>query len=205
SLLTALADLPPQPVAATAMARLVRGGKPGAIVVGSHVRKSTEQLERLLQEPGLEAIEVNVDACAGDARSRQLPAILQRAAAAHAKGLDVVIYTSRSERRFADQAARLAFGEAVSAFLMAVVWGLPEDLGFLISKGGITSNDVLSSALALRMARVMGQILPGCSVVVCPADHPRTPNLPVVIFPGNVGDVEGLALVRRRLRGATIE
>ncbi|OFA17223.1 Hrp-dependent type III effector protein [Acidithiobacillus ferrivorans] len=205
SLLTALADLPPQPVAATAMARLVRGGKPGAIVVGSHVRKSTEQLERLLQEPGLEAIEVNVDACAGDARSRQLPAILQRAAAAHAKGLDVVIYTSRGERRFADQAARLAFGEAVSAFLMAVVRGLPEDLGFLISKGGITSNDVLSSALALRMARVMGQILPGCSVVVCPADHPRTPNLPVVIFPGNVGDAEGLALVRRRLRGAAIE
>ena len=117
----------------------------------------------------------------------------------------MVIYTSRSERRFADQAARLAFGEAVSAFLMAVVRGLPEDLGFLISKGGITSNDVLSSGLALRMARVMGQILPGCSVVVCPADHPRTPNLPVVIFPGNVGDAEGLALVRRRLRGAAIE
>lgn len=205
SLLTALADLPPQPVAATDMARLVRGGKPGAIVVGSHVRKTTEQLERLLQEPGLEAIEVNVDACAGAARSGQLPAILQRAAAAHAKGLDVVIYTSRSERRFADQAARLAFGEAVSAFLMAVVRGLPEDLGFLISKGGITSNDVLSSGLALRMARVMGQILPGCSVVVCPADHPRTPNLPVVIFPGNVGDAEGLALVSRRLRGAAIE
>lgn len=205
SLLTALADLPPQPVAATAMARLVRGGKPGAIVVGSHVRKTTEQLERLLQEPGLEAIEVNVDACAGDARSRQLPAILQRAAAAHAKGLDVVIYTSRGERRFVDQAARLAFGGAVSAFLMAVVRGLPEDLGFLISKGGITSNDVLSSGLALRMARVMGQILPGCSVVACPADHPRTPNLPVVIFPGNVGDVEGLALVRRRLRGTAIE
>ncbi|MHB1282092.1 MAG: four-carbon acid sugar kinase family protein [Acidithiobacillus sp.] len=205
SLLTALADLPPQPIAATAMARLVRGGKPGAIVVGSHVRKTTEQLGRLLQEPGLEAIEVDVDACAGAARSGQLPAILQRAAVAHAKGLDVVIYTSRGERRFADQAARLAFGEAVSAFLMEVVRGLPEDLGFLISKGGITSNDVLSSGLALRMARVMGQILPGCSVVTCPADHPRTPNLPVVIFPGNVGDAEGLALVRRRLRGTAIE
>jgi uncharacterized protein YgbK (DUF1537 family) len=130
-----------------------------------------------------------------------LEAIVRRAAAAHGKGLDVVIYTSRGERRFADQAARLAFGEAVSAFLMEVVRSLPEDLGFLISKGGITSNDILSDGLALRMARVMGQILPGCSVVVCPADHPRTPQLPVVIFPGNVGDAGSLALARRRLRG----
>ncbi|WP_163095850.1 four-carbon acid sugar kinase family protein [Acidithiobacillus ferrianus] len=201
SLLTALADLPPQPVAAEDMAQLVRGGKAGAIVVGSHVRKTTEQLEHLLREPGLEAMEVQVDACVGAERSAQLEAILRRAAAAHGKGRDVVIYTSRSERRFADQAARLAFGEAVSAFLMEVVRGLPEDLGFLISKGGITSNDVLSDGLALRMARVMGQILPGCSVVVCPDDHPRTPRLPVVIFPGNVGDAGSLARARRRLRG----
>ena len=201
SLLTALADLPPQPVAAKDMAQVVRGSRAGAIVVGSHVRKTTEQLECLLLEPGLEAIEVDVDRCAGAQRPAQLEAIVRRAAAAHGKGLDVVIYTSRGERRFADQAARLAFGEAVSAFLMEVVRSLPEDLGFLISKGGITSNDVLSDGLALRMARVMGQILPGCSVVVCPADHPRTPQLPVVIFPGNVGDAGSLALARRRLRG----
>ena len=201
SLLTALADLPPQPVAAKDMAQVVRGSRAGAIVVGSHVHKTTEQLECLLLEPGLEAIEVDVDRCAGTQRPAQLEAIVRRAAAAHGKGLDVVIYTSRGERRFADQAARLAFGEAVSAFLMEVVRSLPEDLGFLISKGGITSNDILSDGLALRMARVMGQILPGCSVVVCPADHPRTPQLPVVIFPGNVGDAGSLALARRRLRG----
>ena len=201
SLLTALADLPPQPVAAKDMAQLVRGGRAGAIVVGSHVRKTTEQLECLLLEPGLEAIEVDVKDCEGAQRPAQLEAIVRRAAAAHGKGLDVVIYTSRGERRFADQAARLAFGEAVSAFLMEVVRSLPEDLGFLVSKGGITSNDVLSDGLALRMARVMGQILPGCSVVVCPADHPRTPQLPVVIFPGNVGDAGSLALARRLLRG----
>jgi uncharacterized protein YgbK (DUF1537 family) len=73
---------------------------------------------------------------------------------------------------------------------MDVVRGLPRDLGFLISKGGITSNDVLSSGLALGSSRVLGQILPGCSVVRCPADHPRYPDLPVVIFPGNVGDNE---------------
>jgi uncharacterized protein YgbK (DUF1537 family) len=85
---------------------------------------------------------------------------------------------------------------------MDVVRRLPEDLGFLISKGGITSNDVLSTGLKLRSARVLGQVLAGCSVVRCPDDHPRYPGLPVVIFPGNVGDATALATVFRRLAGA---
>lgn len=201
SLLTALADLPPQPVPAENMAQLVRGGKAGAILVGSHVRKTTEQLSRLLEDSGLQGLEVEVDACSGEAGEKQLTHLLDQAARLHAQDLDLVIFTSRSERQFTDQATRLAFGETVSAFLMDLLRGLPEDLGFLISKGGITSNDVLSSGLALRKARVMGQILPGCSVVQCPHDHPRYPDLPVVIFPGNVGDAESLALARRRLRG----
>ena len=48
SLLTALARLPAQPVAAQDMARYVRGGRPGAVIVGSHVKKTTLQLEQLL-------------------------------------------------------------------------------------------------------------------------------------------------------------
>jgi uncharacterized protein YgbK (DUF1537 family) len=127
------------------------------------------------------------------ARAELLAEILRRAANAHAEGLTPAVYTSRVERQFPDQATRLAFGEAVSAFLMDVVRGLPTDLGFLVSKGGITSNDVLSDGLALRAATVLGQILPGCSVVRCPEDHPRYPDLPVVIFPGNVGDDAALA------------
>jgi uncharacterized protein YgbK (DUF1537 family) len=117
----------------------------------------------------------------------------------HAADKTPVVYTSRTEKAFPDQPARLAFGEMVSAFLMDVVRNLPRSLGFLISKGGITSNDVLSSGLALRTSRVVGQILPGCSVVCCPADHPRYPDMPVVIFPGNVGDDQALATVYRRL------
>jgi uncharacterized protein YgbK (DUF1537 family) len=87
----------------------------------------------------------------------------------------------------------------VSAFLMDLVRALPQDLGFLISKGGITSNDVLSDGLALHSCRVLGQVLPGCSVVRCPDDHPRYPALPVVIFPGNVGEDAALAMVYRRM------
>ncbi|MGL5035309.1 MAG: nucleotide-binding domain containing protein, partial [Microcystaceae cyanobacterium] len=83
--------------------------------------------------------------------------------------------------------------------LMDIVQNLPRDLSFLISKGGITSNDVLSTGLSLRSAYLLGQILPGCSVVRTENNHPLFPNLPVVLFPGNVGDAQALATVYRRL------
>jgi len=204
SLLTALAALPPQPTAASAMARYVRDGRPGAVLVGSHVSKTTEQLKALLAEAGVKAIEVDVERIDGEAGAL-LQEVLTEASGVHSAGLTPVIYTSRTEKRFADEKQRLAFGERVSALLMDVVRGLPPTLGFLISKGGITSNDVLSEGLALRTARVLGQVLPGCSVVRCPAEHPRFPDLPVVIFPGNVGGADALATVYRRMRGAVSE
>ncbi|NNM69300.1 MAG: four-carbon acid sugar kinase family protein [Gallionella sp.] len=204
SLLTALARLPAQPVAAQDMARYVRDGKPGAVIVGSHVKKTTLQLEQLLKMPGVTPIEVDVGQVHGQ-REVLLADVVRRCEQSHAAGRTPAVFTSRSERVFSDQAARLDFGEAVSAFLMDVVRNLPVTLGFLISKGGITSNDVLSSGLALRTSRVVGQILPGCSVVCCPADHPRYPNLPVVIFPGNVGDDQAVATAYARLAGIKSE
>lgn len=200
SLLTALARLPPQPVAAEAMQHYVRGGRPGAVVVGSHVKRSSEQLERLLLMPGIEGIEIDVERVDRDGETL-LDEVVARAALAHRAQRSVAIYTSRGEKRFPTQAERLAFGERLSALLMEVVRRLPESLGFLISKGGITSNDVLSSGLSLRSSRVLGQILPGCSVVRCPEGHPRFPDLPVIIFPGNVGGVDAVATVYARLAG----
>jgi uncharacterized protein YgbK (DUF1537 family) len=200
SLLTALAQLPPQPVAAETMAKYVRNGRAGVVIAGSHVKKTTQQLEALLAMPGITPIEVDVERIDSD-RQTLLDGIIRQTSQAHAQDLTSVVYTSRVEKTFADQATRLAFGERVSEFLMDVVRNLPPSLGFLISKGGITSNDVLSSGLALRAARVVGQILPGCSVVRCPEDHPRYPMLPVVIFPGNVGGEDALAEAYARLSG----
>ena len=204
SLLTALAQLPPQPVAAEAMAEYVRDGRAGAVIVGSHVKKTTQQLQALLGMPGISPIEVDVEQLDSD-RQALLDGIIRRTHQAHAQGLTSVVYTSRVEKTFSDQATRLAFGEQVSGLLMDVVRNLPPSLGFLISKGGITSNDVLSSGLALQASRVVGQILPGCSVVRCPEDHPRYPMLPVVIFPGNVGGEDALAEAYTRLSGVVHE
>ena len=202
SILTALAALPPQPVAAEDMAQYVRGGKPGAVIVGSHVKKTTQQLEKLLQEPGILGIEVEVARLVDDSINQSatlLKETLTKVQAAHNSGKTPVVYTSRQELSFKDVQTRLQFGADVSALLMDIVRGLPTDIGFLISKGGITSNDVLSTGLALTSARLLGQILAGCSMVRTPESHPQFPNLPVVLFPGNVGDADALATVYRRL------
>ena len=203
SLLTSLAKLPPQPVSADSMNQYVRGGKAGAVIVGSHVKKTTSQLNELLKQPGIVPVEVDVDRIEAE-REILLHLICDKVDAAHDEGSTVVIFTSRQEKAFPDQQARLQFGTMVSAFLMDVVRGLPRDLGFLISKGGITSNDVLSDGLALCTSRVVGQILPGCSVVCCPDDHPLFKKLPVVIFPGNVGDEFALATVYNRLSATSM-
>lgn len=200
SLLTALADLPEQPVPAHAMAQVVRNGQPGVILVGSHVQKTTQQLERLLAEEGTQGIEIDVDRIdsAKDLLQAEVLAMVERV---HAAGQTPVLFTSRTERRYEgqDPSLRLHFGARVSAFLMDIVRNLPVSIGYLISKGGITSNDVLAQGLALRHARVLGQVWTGCSIVRCPENHPRFPDLPVVIFPGNVGDTDALAAVYRRL------
>jgi uncharacterized protein YgbK (DUF1537 family) len=207
SILTALAALPPQPIAAENMAEYVRGGKPGAVIVGSHVKKTTQQLEALLQVEGIVGVEVNVSRLLDDIPEQSatlLSEVLANIHSIHDAGKTPVVYTSRQELTFNDVETRLQFGTKVSGLLMEIVQGLPTDIGFLISKGGITSNDVLSTGLSLTSARLLGQILAGCSMVLTPVDHPQFPNLPVVLFPGNVGDADALATIYRRLNRSTV-
>jgi len=157
-----------------------------------------------LQQDGTQGIEIDVSEISTQ-REQLLEDIISTAENCHENNITPVIYTSRTELQFDDQQSRLAFGEQVSTFLMDVVRNLPASIGFLISKGGITSNDVLSDGLALRTSRVVGQILAGCSVVRCPDDHPRFPGMPVVIFPGNVGDDQALATVYLRMKPLNLD
>lgn len=203
SLLTSLAQLGKQPIAPEAMSQKKTTSGPGVVIVGSHVTKTTQQLKQLLQqETKAIGIEVDVKRLRDNPSQRQklLEEILERVNQIYQQQQTPVVYTSRDELVFASVEERLQFGAEVSSLLMEVVKGLPKDIGFLISKGGITSNDVLSKGLTLKQARSLGQIIPGCSVVTTPGDLDRFPNLPVVLFPGNVGDEFGLVTAYRRLR-----
>ncbi len=201
SILTSLAQLDTQPISPTAMAQSKPTDNPGVILVGSHVQKSTRQLQQLLQEATVTGIEIEVTRLRNHPTERGsiLQETLKKIQEAYQKQQNPVIYTSRQELTFDTVQERLDFGVQVSSLLMDVVQNLPPDIGFLISKGGITSNDVLSTGLKLKSARLLGQILPGVSLVRTPSNHPQFPNLPVVLFPGNVGDDQGLVTVYHRL------
>lgn len=156
----------------------------------------------MLEVAGTVGVEVNVGRLLSDQPdidAQILSEITEDVKTIHHNGKTPVVYTSRQELIFNDVKTRLDFGIRVSRLLMDVVRNLPSDIGFLISKGGITSNDVLSTGLALTSARLLGQILPGCSMVITPPDHPQFPKLPVVLFPGNVGDADALGKIYQRL------
>ncbi len=201
SILTSLAKLGKQPVEPEEMARYKPTANPGVVLVGSHVQKTSQQLKKLLQESTVEGIEVDVVQLRSQPHRREdlLAEVLEKVAQTYQANKTPVVYTSRKELTFENIQERLDFGKVVSSFLMDVVKGLPEDISFLISKGGITSNDVLSNGLGLTAAKLLGQILPGCSIVRTPPNHLQFSDLPVVLFPGNVGDVNGLVTVYRRL------
>jgi len=201
SILTSLANLGPQPVAPEAIATYKPTDQPGVILVGSHVRKTTEQLTELLKQTTVQGIEIPVEQLRDQPQSAGeiIKQTLQTIDQIRDQGKTPVIYTSRQELTFATIQVRLDFGVQVSQLLMQIVQQLPTDIGFLISKGGITSNDVLSVGLKLTAVRLLGQIIPGCSMVTTATDHPRFPSLPVVLFPGNVGDAQGLVTAYQRL------
>jgi uncharacterized protein YgbK (DUF1537 family) len=199
SILTSLANLGAQPV--QDMRQMVRNQRPGAVIVGSHVQKTTAQLQELLKAPGIVGVEIAVSRLLTESPDILVAEAVQQVQEIFAGDRTAVVYTSRQELQFPDAATRLQFGITVSETLMAIVQQLPTEIGFLISKGGITSNDTLSHGLKLPTVRLLGQILAGCSVVQTAADHPRFPLLPVVLFPGNVGSEDALAMAYRKLAG----
>lgn len=181
----------------------------GLVVVGSHVRRSSEQLERLLGAGELEPLggghvvgmEVSVPAVVqGDLDGqREVERVTRSADEALFSGKTPVIYTSRNVlRTTADD--ELAVARRVSDALVAIVQGLRAQPDFIVGKGGITSSDVGTRGLEARRAVVLGQIRPGVPVWRLGPES-RFPGLPYVVFPGNVGGPETLAEIVFELIG----
>jgi uncharacterized protein YgbK (DUF1537 family) len=164
----------------------------GCFVVGSHVKKTTQQLENLLQAEGTCAIEVDVQRILDDApllMSETLDTIQQVVD----NYLTPVIYTSRQEIRLDDANQRQHLGQQVSDFLVDIVYRLPFTPSYLVGKGGITSHDILTKGLGIKSARVLGQVINSVPCVM-------TEKFPYIIFPGNVGSEQSLREVYEKLK-----
>ena len=165
----------------------------GCFIVGSHVQKTTRQLECLLQAEGTCAIEIDVQRILDDA-SRLMLETQDVIGQVVAEGLTPVVYTSRQEIRLDDADQRQRLGQQVSDFLVDIARRLPFEPSYLVGKGGITSHDLLTKGLSVRSARVLGQVVPSVPCVM-------TSHFPYIIFPGNVGNEQSLREVYLKLRG----
>jgi uncharacterized protein YgbK (DUF1537 family) len=204
SLLNGLAPIGPQPLDPAALAALRRCGDagaplPGLVVVGSHVPLADAQLACLLADPRCAAVELPVATVArvleGPAPA-ELFASLEQAwlgqlQAALAAGRTPVLHTSRGELACRHAAERRRLGLALAGLSARLAAALAPRLGYVISKGGITSHTLLAEGLGLASVELQGQLLPGLSLVLTPADA-VVPRLPVLTFPGNLGDGDSL-------------
>lgn len=163
----------------------------GCFIVGSHVQKTTRQLNALLAGQGLAGIEVDVERVLHDGDSLMQELLTEMKQRAE-EGLTPVVYTSRKEVRLTDADERQHLGQRISDFLVEMVARLPFVPSYLVAKGGITSNDILTKGLALKSAVVLGQIVPNVPCVM-------TARFPYIIFPGNVGGDDSLREVYEKL------
>ncbi|WP_216920339.1 four-carbon acid sugar kinase family protein [Synechococcus sp. CCAP 1479/9] len=210
SLIQALASLPPQPLSPAALASLRRRGGagplPGLVLVGSHVPLADRQLERLLAEPDCVGVELEVSKVQRLLEGPE-PALLlasleqawaRRLAEVLAVGHTPVLYTSRGEARCRHAAERRALGLALAGAMARLAAALAPALGYLISKGGITTHTLLADGLDLEQVELQGQLLPGLSLVLAAQGVHQGP-LPVLTFPGNLGDEGTLWEAWRRM------
>ena len=167
-------------------------GGPGCFVAGSHVGRTTRQLEQLLSCDGTFGMEIPVGRILEDSRPL-FKEIRDAVASAVGKGYTPVLYTSRSELRLPDADSRQHLGRQISAFLVDLVRDLPFTPSYLVAKGGITSNDILTGGLQVKSARVLGQVIPGVPCI-------KAGRLPYIIFPGNVGNDGSLKEVYQKLK-----
>ena len=167
----------------------------GIILVGSHVTKTTQQLEELKNcRHQIEFIEFNQHLVISDQGLKtEVKRVVALAEEMIIRGQTVAIYTRRD--RFdlptANKDEQLKVSVQISEAVTSIIGKLSIRPNFIIAKGGITSSDVGIKALKVKKAEVMGQIKPGVPVWMTGKES-KFPNMPYIIFPGNVGTVTSL-------------
>jgi uncharacterized protein YgbK (DUF1537 family) len=174
---------------------LDKGNKRGGLVViGSHVKKTTRQLELLLENKGITAIEFNTHLVLDDKKfSEEINRVQKLCNESIEAGNTTAVFTCRNRfdlntgKKEDELKVAVKIANAVTSF----VTNLPGRPRFIISKGGITSSEIGTKALKVKKALVLGQVLPGIPVWLTGPES-RFPQTPYIIFPGNVGEEDSL-------------
>jgi len=171
--------------------------KPGLIMVGSHVKLATDQLEVLLKDSYCQGLEIPVSKLANifslEDCQEEILELEKNLLSKIDEILDIkkvpVLYTTRDEMMFSSYSKRMNFGLELAEFMAILVGKVNHKFGYIISKGGITTQLLLKKGLNFNQVNLKGQILPGLSIVTSDSDEY---HLPVVTFPGNLGNEKTL-------------
>lgn len=166
----------------------------GVIVVGSHTDKTTKQVEMLKENLDIAFVELNATLVKdGEAFAKEVDRCLALEEEYIREGKTVCVYTTRAliTADTGDKEDDLRLAVKISDAVQSLVGRLTIVPSFVIAKGGITSSDVGTKALAVQKANVLGQIKPGIPVWQT-GEESKFPLTPYVIFPGNVGEVSTL-------------
>lgn len=166
----------------------------GIVVVGSHTKKTTSQMEELRKIEGLVFLEFNSDLVLDEkAFEKEIIETVKKEEELIENGKTVVVYTRRKLLSVENDTKEEALLRSVkiSDAVQSLVGKLKVTPAFVVVKGGITSSDIGTKALRVKKANVMGQICPGIPVWQTGKES-KFPMTPYIIFPGNVGEVTTL-------------
>lgn len=167
----------------------------GIVLIGSHVQKTTLQM-RSLQNSSHDMFEIEFQVkkvLEEGGLDKEVDRVLSLAKDKISSGKNVLIYTSRERLDLDtdDKEKQLGVSVQISDAVTSIIGKLGVRPNFIIAKGGITSSDVGTKALKVKKAFVLGQILPGIPVWKTGPES-TFPDMPYVIFPGNVGSEDAL-------------
>lgn len=176
----------------------VCGGHGGLVIVGSYIQKSTAQLHAALALEGVVRVELQVaQVLAAEDCVREVKRVCDEVESALGLDKDVIVFTSRNQ----DLAGDLTVGKKIGSALVNIVSQLSVTPRYVVVKGGNTAISVVRDGFHADHAWALGQILPGVPVWQLGGES-RLPNVPCVVFPGNVGQEESLTDVIKILRAS---
>lgn len=161
----------------------------GLIIIGSHVNKTTRQLNELLKLNSVKPIEFDSDLVLDDEKfEEEIQARIKELDEDIQKGQTCAIYTKRKRLDLGEGMAEkeLELSVKISDGLTEIIKSLSCEPKYIIAKGGITSSEIGTTALGVKKAIVLGQALPGIPVWQTD-NNSKYSNMPYIIFPGNVG------------------
>ncbi len=207
SSISAVKDNPKEPFFYSLIRRNNREKKflPGFYVIGSYVELSTIQLKEFLEISECIPIEFDVFEFLriSKLKSNQDQLVLfKNKLLAQIRSIlkqenTPVLFTSRKEVSVGNNDEQVNFYNSLAHFISELVSGLKNEIGYLVSKGGITSNVILSNGFKANYVYLHGQIITGVSLVTFKLENDE--NLPIVTFPGNIGNQDSLVKVWRIL------